>query len=59
LPVVPKEMTMGMESTGMEVRMKEGFTGDFMVMVTMEEEVSSHMGCVLIVEPQTIISMNV
>ncbi|KAH9296066.1 hypothetical protein KI387_039654, partial [Taxus chinensis] len=59
LPVVPKEMNVGMKNVEMEVRMEEDFTEDFMAMVTAEEEVSSHMEHALIVEPQTIISVNV
>ncbi|KAH9326755.1 hypothetical protein KI387_006933, partial [Taxus chinensis] len=43
----------------MEVCVEEGFAEDFVVMVTMGEEVSSHMEHALIVEPQTIISVNV
>ncbi|KAH9303261.1 hypothetical protein KI387_014844, partial [Taxus chinensis] len=43
----------------MEVHVEEDFMGDFMVVVTMGEEVSSHMERTLIVEPQTIISTNV
>ncbi|KAH9308701.1 hypothetical protein KI387_036612, partial [Taxus chinensis] len=38
LPVVPKEMNVGMKSAEMEMCMEEGFTEDFMVMVTAEEE---------------------
>ncbi|KAH9288988.1 hypothetical protein KI387_033105, partial [Taxus chinensis] len=55
LPTVPKEMNISMRSVEMEMCVEEGFTEDFMVMVTTEEEVSSHVGRVLIVEPQTII----
>ncbi|KAH9306614.1 hypothetical protein KI387_011018, partial [Taxus chinensis] len=43
LPIVPKEMTVDMKNTEMEVCMEEGFMEDFMVMVTVGEEVSSHV----------------
>ncbi|KAH9289134.1 hypothetical protein KI387_033251, partial [Taxus chinensis] len=46
-------------SAEMEVRVEEDFTEDFVVMVTTGEEVSSYVERALIVEPQTIIRVNV
>ncbi|KAH9298114.1 hypothetical protein KI387_029796, partial [Taxus chinensis] len=42
-----------------EVREGGDFVEDFMVVVTAAEEVSSYVEHALIVDPQTIISMNV
>ncbi|KAH9331915.1 hypothetical protein KI387_004023, partial [Taxus chinensis] len=48
-----------MKNTEIKVCTRGDFMEDFMVMVTTGEEVSSRVEHALIVEPQTIISVNV